>query len=345
MSEKSSRPNFVLAADVGGTSARFACYKVQDGQTPQYLMGARFSSRTDNFAGQINQTLKLAQRQLNIKIRRACFAVAAVISADGNKAEFANLNWGIDCNELLSKTPLKKISLINDFEALGFGVNFLAEENKRDLIALPHPGQYYPKGNPCGTKAVIGPGTGLGHGILVYHPDENLYYPLHSEGSHADLAATNDLEWELVRYLRQNVCEGAHPDYERVASGPGLVNIYNFLRSREGKTDKAIDAAMDKAAAITANRANPLCYTATQMFLKFYAGAARNLAMACMATGGVYLGGGITPQILSFIQEEPFTEIFEMADRSTHRNVLREIPIKIIMNKRAALLGAAAWGG
>ncbi len=339
--------NFILAADLGGTSARLACFKRENGQPPQYLLGARFSSRGENFAAQIKQTLELARQQLGVEIRHACFAVAGVINQAGDYAALPNLDWDIDCKQLLVDTPLRKIVLLNDFEALGFGVNFLSQEG--DLLALAHPGNYYPEGNPTGTRAVIGAGTGLGHGILVYNPERKLYFPLHSEGSHCDLAATNKLEWELVQFLRENLCQQAHPDYERVASGPGLANIYDFLCSRQDTSSslqETINKAADKAAAITEHAgSDPICLQATQLFLCFYARAAKNLALTCMATGGVYLGGGITPKIIPLIQESAFAETFEEADRPALREALREIPLQIILNPRTALMGAAAWGG
>lgn len=339
--------DYILTADVGGTNTQLACFKLEDNQPPQHFLGARFQSKGGNFPSQINQILELAYNQSGVKINRACFAVAGIISADGERSAMGNVDWGVDCRELRDKTPLEELTLINDFQALGFGTNFLDENNEKDLIRLPHPGNRYPSGNPTGTRAIIGAGTGLGHGILVYSQQQKLYFPLHSEGSHCDLAATNDLEWRLVQYLRNNVSLNNHPDYERVASGPGLVNIYNFLCLYEtSPSHKIIEKAPDKAAAITENTTNdPTCQQTIQIFLRFYARAAKNLAITCMATGGLYLGGGITPKILPLIQKSAFAQIFEESDRLHHRDALREIPLWIIINPRTALLGAAMWRG
>jgi len=269
--------DFILTADIGGTNTRFACFKLERGHSPHYLLKTRFSSQGENLATQINQTLELARQQLGVEIRHACFAVAGVINQAGDYATLPNLDWDIDCKQLLGDTPIEKIVLLNDFEALGFGVNFLSQEG--DLLVLAHPGNYYPQGDPSGTRAVIGAGTGLGNGILVYNPGGKLYFPLHSEGSHCDLAATNELEWELVQFLRQHVCEQAHPEYERVASGPGLANIYDFLCRRQDTSSplqETIDKAPDKAAAITQNTAqDPVCRQTVQLFLRFYARAAK----------------------------------------------------------------------
>lgn len=342
------KDNFILAADIGGTNTRLGCFRTKGGKTPEYLVGTRFDSKGDYLSVQISQTLELAREQLGVNIENACFAVAGIINPAGDYAVLGNLEWGVDCKKLLTETHLKKIILLNDFEALGFGTNFLSEDNKKDLLTFPHPGGQYPVGNPKGTRAVIGPGTGLGHGILVKNAQHDLYFPVHSEGSHCDLAATNPLEWELVQFLRQSICKQTHPDYERVVSGPGIINIYNFLCIRGdigSPLRKNIEKAPDKAAAITENiEKDPVCRQAIKLFLNFFARAAKNFALTCMATGGVYLGGGITPKILPIIGAETFTEIFEDTDRPTHREALQEIPVRVILNPQTALLGAAVWG-
>ena len=197
------------------------------------------------------------------------------------------------------------------------------------------------KGNPVGNQAVIAAGTGLGEAGMYW---DGLHHQIFAcEGGHCDFAPNNDLETELLRYLRARF---GHVSYERIVSGPGLVNVFHFLRDSGRGTEPAwlTDEMVhsDPAAAISRSAINgkcPLCEQALDLFISIYASEAGNLALKTMATGGIYLGGGIAPKMLAKLSGPLFMQSFVAKGRMQH--LLEAIPVKVIMNDNTALRGAA----
>ncbi len=267
-----------------------------------------------------------------MKLERASFGVAGPVVA--GRATITNLPWVMDEEQLQAALHLSSVCLLNDLSAIAHAVPFL---ELADLHTL-NEGQPAPEGN----IAVVAPGTGLGEAFLTW--DGSRYRPHASEGGHADFAPTSPLETELLRYLQDRF---EHVSYERVCSGRGLPNIYAFLKDN-GYADEPTWLAEELAAAddptpVIVNtalaRECELCVATLDTFVSILGAEAGNLALKVLASGGVYLSGGIPPRILPALEQERFMEAFRSKGRMS--DLLARFPVHVILNPRVALLGAA----
>ncbi|MDL1959260.1 MAG: glucokinase [Deltaproteobacteria bacterium] len=314
----------VLAGDIGGTNARFA---IIEGNT--IIFEKHYPSRDfDKFEDVFAVFVEDVPEQVPLC---ACLAVAGVV--EGNRVEATNIPWTIDGNDLKKRFGLETLRLINDFEAAARGITVLHRDH---LIQIGG-------GKPIsdGPKAMLGAGTGLGQAILA--PCNKGYKVLPTEGGHVDFAPRNEEEIRLLRYLMK---EFPHVSVERILSGPGLVNIYKFLLeerdSKESVFSKQSIKEKDKAAHITRHAVqgtDDLCQQTVSMFCSIYGAEAGNLALKCLATGGVYVAGGIAPKILPILSEGGFRQAFESKGRM--EKVLKHIPTYIVISPQLGLLGAA----
>jgi glucokinase len=317
----------VLAGDIGGTSTRLAYFDSAGGElTP--LIEKRFSSRA---GGSLEEIVSRFIAEEGLTAERACFGIAGPILQ--GRVRTPNLPWSVDAVELARLLKMPAVELINDLEANAFGIDLLGAD---DLVVL---NRGVP--DPAGTIAVVSAGTGLGEALAYW--DGSAHRPLRSEGGHADFAPRTELETELLLFLR---AEHGRVSTERVVSGPGLRNIYRFLRdSRHIAESPAVAVAMqqgDPSAAISrAALAGecPLCEQALDIFVSLYGAEAGNVALRGLATGGVYLGGGIAPKIIERLKGPGFMLAFTAKGRLSP--LLENIPVRVILNDRTALLGAA----
>jgi glucokinase len=317
----------ILAGDVGGTHARLAFFDVSQGRF-RLVSSAIFPSR--EYSG-LDQIVASFVGDSAVLPELACFGIAGPVR--NGRVEASNLPWIIDSKRLADELHVKNTVLINDLEANAWGISALAEN---DVVTLNQV-----KGNPVGNQAVISAGTGLGEAGMYW--DGVKHHVFASEGGHTDFAPRDELEMDLLRYLRGKF---GHVSYERIVSGPGLVNVFHFLRdSGRGTEPKWLTeqmAASDPAPAIS--RAGiegqcPLCEQAVDLFISIYAAEAGNLALKIMSTGGLYLGGGIAPKILPKLSGPLFMHAF--TNKGRMQPLLESIPVKVIVNEGAALLGAA----
>ncbi|HTE88214.1 MAG TPA: glucokinase, partial [Terriglobales bacterium] len=319
----------ILAGDIGGTNARLAVYDVLDGHF-NLISASVFPSR--EYTG-LDEIVSKFVRTANVHPHAACFGVAGPVR--NGRVEASNLPWIIESKRLAEELDLKKALLINDLEANAWGIAFL---DPADLVSLNQV-----KGTPVGNQAVISAGTGLGEAGMYW--DGTKHHVFACEGGHADFAPRNELETELLRYLRVRF---GHVSYERIVSGPGLVNVFNFLRDTgRGVEPKWLADEMlhsDPAAAISRAAIDGKCGLSEQaidLFVSIYGAEAGNLALKIMATGGIYLGGGIAPKMLPKLAGPLFMEGFLSKGRMQH--LLEAIPVRVITNDRVALLGAARF--
>ncbi len=319
----------ILAGDIGGTHARLAFFEAKDGRLNQTAIKV-FSSR--EYSG-LDQIVAEFVGGASARPDRACFGIAGPVR--NGRVETSNLPWVVVGDRLASGLHLAKVSLINDLEANAWGIVDLESE---DTISLNQV-----KGSPKGNQAVIAAGTGLGEAGMFW--DGSHHQVFASEGGHTDFAPRNELEVELFRYLNTQY---GHVSYERILSGPGLVNVFHFLRdTRRGTEPKWLTDQMlhsDPAAAISQAAMDgkcALCEQAVEIFVSVYAAEAGNLALKIMATGGVYLGGGIAPKILSKLSGPLFMHAF--AAKGRMQPLLEAIPVRVIMNDKTALFGAARY--
>lgn len=321
----------VIAGDIGGTKTRLGLFELTDGRL-QKLAESTFASAEHATLEEIVATF-LAE--VGGKCERAAFAIAGPVT--GRTARTTNLPWQIDAGDLESQLDIPRVVLLNDLEAVAHGIGELAAQ---DFLVLNG-------GRPdaIGNLAVIAAGTGLGMAGLFW--DGSRHRPFASEGGHADFAPTSERGAELHRFLADRF---GHVSTERVLSGPGLVNIFHYLLHSAASPEpswlieasQSGDAAAAIARAATA-RSSPLAIQALDLFAEVYGATAGNLALTLMATGGVYLGGGIAPKIADTLKEPTFLQAFLAKGRM--RPLLEAMPVKVILNDRAALLGAARVAG
>jgi glucokinase len=264
----------------------------------------------------------------------ACFGIAGPV-IDG-RCKTTNLPWEVSEAALKRRFKWSRVRLINDLVATSHAIQFLRGKELYNLNGK--------KGRAGANIALVAPGTGLGMALLVFHGGR--YISVSSEGGHVGFSPSNEEEVSLWRYLRQ--CYG-RVSVERILSGPGLTNIYGWLRESRSYQEpawlKELFETIDPARVITEHALSgkdPLCGEALDVFVAILGATAGNLALTCMATGGIFLGGGIPPKILPFLEKPNFLESF--ADKGRFSDFVRRIPVRVILNDRAALLGAAQVG-
>jgi len=317
----------ILAGDVGGTKTALALFE-REGAGLTLTREATLSSRDfASLEAAIEHFLDAGPRS---DIAALCIGVAGPV-VDG-RCVATNLAWEVDERMLATTLGAKRARLLNDLEAAAYGVLVLGDEQLRCLQAgVPRRGNI----------AVIAAGTGLGEALIV--TDGVRRTVIATEGGHADFAPRGDLEEGLLRFLRR---EFGRVSYERVLSGPGVYNIYRFLREAgvapESKTIAARLLEGDPSATIAESAlaaADPLCMRTLDVFVSVYGAEAGNLALKALALGGVVVTGGIAPKILARLSDSTFIDAFR--DKGRLAPLMRSVPVHVVMEPRAPLLGAA----
>ena len=319
-------PVRVLSGDIGGTKTRLAVITVTGAQ----LFTEREHSYLSRDYAAFGELLEDFLRDVEAPGQGA-FGIAGPVH--DRVAKTTNLPWRIDAGALQQQFGFARCLLLNDLEATASGLPALGEG---DLLTL-HPGAQDASGN----AAVIAAGTGLGEAGLFW--DGQNHRPFATEGGHASFSPSSDIEFALMKYLQQR---HDHVSWERVVSGQGLVNLYAFLcLHRKADMPGWLRDAMREgdAAAAIANAAmdgrDKLCAESLDWFVRLYGAEAGNLALKAMSRGGLYIGGGIAPKILPFLQTGTFLEAF--FNKGRMRPLLEAMPVKVILNDRAALYGPA----
>jgi glucokinase len=323
----------LLAGDIGGTKTTLALYTTKTWPAPP-LREQTFANKTTTGLVKLITTFLQPEKKTPTL---GCFGIAGPIR--DNRVQMTNLDWLIDARELEQECGLNQVTLINDLVATAMGAVLLPKKELNTInIGLPH---------PEGTIGVLAPGTGLGEAFILRQ--HNQLFPVASEGGHASFAPCNHDQLELLNFLLQK--EG-HISIEKVCSGLGLPNIYAFLATRMEQPDslqQQLAEAKDQTPilvntalqALSAGDHQHICVHTLQIFIDILAAEAANLALKVLATGGIYIGGGIPPRILPFFQNKQFMAFFA---RGVYQKMLADIPVHIILNPNTALLGAAAYG-
>lgn len=318
----------ILAGDIGGTNARLACFTAAGGGKLTSVLETDYPSRE---YATLEEIVSQFVAKSGVAVEGACFGIAGPV--ENERVVTPNLPWVVDKKDLVRRLGTKTVLLINDLEANTYGIAALGPD---DLVMLNQGAE-----DAQGNYAVIAAGTGLGEAGAYW--DGRTHRPLACEGGHSDFAPRNELETELlVALLRQH----DHVSYERVLSGAGLVNLYNFLRdSGRGEEPGWLADAMragDPAAAVSMaalEGRSALAEQALDLFVSLYGAETGNLALKFKSTGGVFVGGGIAPKIVQKLQRPAFMESFVSKGRM--RPLLEAMPVKVILNDKTALLGAA----
>jgi glucokinase len=323
---------YLLAGDIGGTKTVLGIYP--HGGDPYHPL-AVFSFPSAEYQS-FDHIVERVMAESSYPIGVVAVGVAGPI-IDG-RVQVTNLPWIIDQSELQSATGLKRAILLNDLESIANAVPILRPED----LPVINPG----RPEEGGAKAVIAPGTGLGEAYLTW--DGHGYRAHPSEGGHADFAPTNPVELELLEYLRERY---EHVSYERLCSGMGIPNIYGYLlntgRYEEPEWLKVeLSRELDPTPIIAGAALNEempcrICKTALDIFVSILGSEAGNLALKVLATGGVYLAGGIPPKIYAALRQSQFIDAFCRKGRFSDH--MRNIPIYLVRNEHAAMIGAASY--
>lgn len=323
----------LLAGDIGGTKTTLALYK-RDSFPGKPIHEASFkNSQAGGLAELITSFLGDGREKPAV----ACFGVAGPIR--NGWVRMTNLNWCIDAHQLAQFLDLKNVFLINDLVATALGATLLPK-NELATLNVGRVGQ-------GGNIAVLAPGTGLGEAFLLR--EDNQLIPVASEGGHADFAPRNRQQLALLEFLLRSE---KHVSVEKVCSGIGIPNLYDFLTASSGhpvdsqqkfyaKKDRTPIIANTAMEAFKAGDMSHLCVQTLRLFVDILAAEAANLALKVLATDGIFIGGGIPPRVLPFFKPDQFMAVFS---RGVYSEMLSAIPIHIILNPKTALLGAAAYG-
>lgn len=323
----------ILAGDIGGTKVHLALYGFDQGHLA-HIRDEKYPAHEFSGLGEVVLKFFAEGKDAGDEVTAACFGVPGPVQ--GGRLKLTNLPWEIDSRELSRSLNIDHLFLINDLEANGYGIPELTP----DQISVLSDGD--PRA--IGHRGLISAGTGLGEAVLVWTGGHHL--PLASEGGHSDFAPRTEIEIELLRYLWKVL--GGRASYERVVSGLGLKNIYAFLRDEKGLEEPAW--LKERIAEEDPNSvigelgeagSSELCVRTLEIFASAYGAEAGNLALKILATGGIYLGGGIAPKILKTMKNGAFMKAFTDKGRLSH--LLEKTPVRVILESRAALMGAAAY--
>jgi glucokinase len=318
----------ILAGDVGGTKVHLALFDFIDGNL-KYIRDKQFPAKEHAGLEEIVGEFIVAE-----KITAACFGVPGPVR-DG-RLRLTNLPWTLDSRELSASLKIDYVFLINDLQANGYGIAELGPEQVYTLSEGD--------ARQIGNRALISAGTGLGEAFMIW--DGRDYVPYPSEGGHGDFAPRNEDEIDMLRFLRQKY--NGRISYERVVSGQGITNCYEFLREVRGLEEPAWlaerIASEDPNAVITdcaLKAKSEICEKALDLFVSAYGAEAGNLALKVLSVGGLYVGGGIAPRILEKLKDGTFMKGF--TDKGRLSQLLVNMPVRVILESRTALIGAAAY--
>src|SRR2546427_691884 len=320
----------ILAGEIGATRTRLAAFETQGNKLQQVVEKIYMSQEHSGLPEIISDFI----RTEGIPVQSACFGVAGPVRAGSSK--ISNLPWIIDSRELARQLKLNSVGLINDLEAYAYGIDAL---DSKDFVTL-NEGSEDAEGN----RAVISARTGLGVAGLYW--DGYRHHPFACEGGHSDFAPRNALEMDLLAYLQKKY---GRISYERLLSGPGIKNIYDFLRDAH-KADEPqwlkdqIGAAADPPAAISQLAQEgkaPICDQTMSIFVSIYGAETGNVALNFLSTGGIYIGGSVAAKNVSRMKDPVFMQSF--LDKGRMTPLLKEMPVTIVLNDDSGIIGAARY--
>jgi glucokinase len=316
----------VLAGDIGGTKTNLGLF-IKGTRRPLLKTIETYSSQE---APDLEHIIDKFLKKHKVAVASGCFGVAGPVLH--GRCKITNLPWDVSEARIKRRFKWGHVRLINDLAATALAIPLL---NSREFLSLSRA-----KARKGENLALVAPGTGLGQALLIFQ--DGKYVPVPSEGGHGDFSPNSEAEVRLWRFLHER---HDHVSVERVVSGLGLRNIYSWLKDsgQYGEPEWLTKrfSEMDPARAISEaaiNDNDPLCVATLDMFVSTFGAVSGNLALTGMTTGGVYLGGGICPKILPKLKDGIFMKAF--LDKGRSKGLLEKIPVRVVLNDRAALLGA-----
>lgn len=320
----------ILAGDIGATRTRLAAFQTE-GNRLECAVQKTYASQEHSG---LREVLVEFIRTQGIPVHSACFGVAGPVR--GGQSKISNLPWTIDCRELATQLKLSSVGLLNDLEAYAYGIDAL---ESKDFVTLREGAE-----DAEGNRAVISAKTGLGVAGLYW--DGYRHHPFACEGGHADFAPKNDLQFELFNYLQKKY---GHVSCERILSGPGIKNVYEFLRDSHKAEEsprlrEQINTALDPSALISQLALQgkvPICEETMALFASILGAETGNCALRYMTTGGIFIGGIIAAKNLEKMKDPAFLQAF--LDKGRMAALLNDMPIKVIVNDDCGLIGSARY--
>src|ERR1700730_9048508 len=320
----------ILAGEIGATHTRLAAFETEGNQLQCVVEKSYMSQQHDGLAGILADFI----RTEGIPVHSACFGVAGPVRA--GRSKISNLPWVLDAREIAKQLSLNSVGLLNDMEAYAYGIDGL---ESKDFITLSEGAE-----GAEGNRAVISAKTGLGMAGLYW--DGFRHHPFACEGGHADFAPRNDLQMELLAYLQKKY---GRISCERILSGPGIKNIYDFLRdSRKGDEPEwlrtQLGGAPDPPALISQMALEgkaAICDQTLSIFVSVFGAETGNCALNLMSTGGIFIGGSIAAKIVPKMKDPVFLESF--LDKGRMETILRDMPVKIVASDDSGMIGAARY--
>jgi glucokinase len=320
----------ILAGEIGATRTRLAAFETQGNQLQCAVEKTYMSQQHDGLPGILAHFVKTE----GLPVHSACFGVAGPVRA--GRSKISNLPWVIDAREIAQQLALNSVGLLNDLEAYAYGIDGL---ESKDFITLSEGAE-----GAEGNRAVISAKTGLGMAGLYW--DGFRHHPFACEGGHADFAPRNELQMELLSYLQKKY---GRISCERILSGPGIKNIYDFLRDAHKAEEPEwlraqMSAAPDPPALISQmalENKSTICGQTLSIFVSVFGAETGNCALNFMSTGGIFIGGSIAAKIIRKMNDPVFLESF--LDKGRMATILKDMPVKIVANDDSGIIGAARY--
>ncbi len=320
--------NQYLGLDVGGTKTHIALFSLNESMQLNIIREKKYRTQEANSLEEM--LLDFYPKMDNVKA--ICIALAGPVI--GDEAKLTNVSWKVEKKKLIATTSINSIYLLNDLEASAFGIPFMEESQ---LLSI-----FKAEKKIAGNAAIIAPGTGLGEAGMYW--DGQNYHPFATEGGHCDFSPRDNKDVSLLMFLQHKY---GHVSWERLVSGLGIVNIFDFLRtSSEYNLDKEVESRLlegDVAANVSnaALKEEPIAVETMKLFVRYLAIESANLALKFKSTGGLYIGGGIVPKIWNDNYQEMFLKYFFGVGRL--EPLLRCVDVTIILNPMSVLFGAVHY--
>src|ERR1700736_3526080 len=320
----------ILAGEIGATHTRLAAFETEGNRLQCVIEKTYKSQERDGLAGILSEFIKTE----GIPVHSSCFGVAGPVR--GGRSKISNLPWTIDARELAQQLKLSSVGLLNDLEAYAYGIDAL---ESKDFTTLSEGSE-----DAEGNRAVISARTGLGVAGLYW--DGFRHHPFACEGGHADFAPRSDIQMELLAYLQKKY---GRVSCERILSGPGIKNIYDFLRDTHKAEEPEwlrtqMSAAPDPPALISQmalEARSEICDQTLSIFVSVFGAETGNCALNFMSTGGIFIGGSIAAKIMRKMNDPGLLESF--FDKGRMGTILKDMPVKIVANDDSGMIGAARY--
>ncbi len=324
----------ILGADIGGTNCNFGVFELTSNKLILLFSVHAKSQEVSDFPLLVKEVLELIKSRYDITVQHALFASAGVESPNRYYSKPTNLSFAIDAHAIKKATGLSCVYVVNDFEVIGYGLDLI---DPKDLVKV-HRGTERPLAN----KAIIGAGTGLGKSILFWSSRANRYIPVASEGGHADFAAQQLIELDLIQFIQKTEGFTCNVSWEDVLSGNGIQRIYQFFHARtNGERHAEKEQVPHPDEIFKARNHDQHSWDTFELYTKIYARCAKNFVLDALALGGIYIAGGIAAHNLPMFELPAFANEFINCGKQAH--LLKNVPIYVITDYNVSLYGAAHY--